>query len=85
MRLHMRRCVNYSRWGGKESASRSAAIAARAEDLEEVAVDLEVVLTGQGVGQVTDGTGAEWNGGATPRADEMMAVNRRSGHVDRAS
>ena len=81
----MRRCVNYSRCGRNELASAGAAIATCAEDFEEVAVDLEIVLTGQRLSQVADGTGVERNSGATPRADEMMAVNRRAGHIDWAS
>ena len=48
-------------------------------------MDLEVVLTCQGVREITDGTGIERNGGATPRADKMMAVNWRTGDIDRAS
>ena len=48
-------------------------------------MDLEVVLTGHRVSQVTDGTGVEWNGGATPRADEMMAVRWAAGDINRAT
>ena len=67
------------------SASGGAAVAAGAEDFEQVAVDLEVVLTGQRVSQVADRTGVERNGRATACADEMMAVDRGAGDIDRAS
>ena len=48
-------------------------------------MDLEVVFLGQCVGQVGDRTGVEGHGRATARADEMMAVDRRTGYVNRAS
>ena len=46
---------------------------------------LEVVLPSQCVREVTDRAGIERYGRATPGTDEMMAVNRRAGHVDGAS
>lgn len=48
-------------------------------------MDLEVVFLGQSVGQVGDRTGVEGHGRATARADKMMAVDRRTGYVNRAS
>ena len=81
----MRRCVNYARRSWNELADGGAAVAAGAEDFEQVAVDLEVVLPRQRVGQITDRTGVERNSRATARTDEMMAVVRRAGHIDRAS
>src|SRR5215217_5606580 len=73
------------RRGWKRSARHSAAVAASAEDFEEVAVDLEVVLQGQRVGQVTHRTSVKRNGRATAGADEMMTVDRRAGNINRAS
>jgi hypothetical protein len=85
MRLYVRRCVNNGRRGWDESASGCATVTTGAEDFEQVAVDLEVVFTRQGVSQIGDRTGVERNGSAAPGADEVMAVNRRAGHVDRSS
>jgi hypothetical protein len=73
------------RRGWKRLARRSAAVAAGAEDFEEVPVHFEVVLPRQRVSQVTHRTGVERNGRATASADEMMAVDRRAGHINRAS
>lgn len=46
---------------------------------------LEVVLSRQYVGEFCDGARVERNGGAAPRADQVMAVDRGPGDIDGTS